>query len=265
MTEKSRLVTMKIANLIFFLGVLILNGLANALPIGGITTGEVSDRFGTLFAPAGITFSIWGIIYLLLLLFCLYSLTGIGRTDRPRDELIRRISVLFILSCVFNMLWILAWHHLQILLSFFLMLLLLASLLMIYLRLRKDGDVRGLAVVDKILVFIPFSIYLGWITVATIANTAVVLVKYRWDGWGISPVVWTVAVIVAAILIGIINLWRERDIFFALVLMWALIGIIIKRGMVEPVYTVIIWTAGIGISMLAVLIIFTAISRRQPA
>jgi len=264
MKENTRMAALKIGNLLFFAGVLVLNGLANALPIGGNTTGGISDRFANLFAPAGITFSIWGIIYLLLLLFCLYPLPGIGRTDRPRDESIRRIGILFMLSCVFNMLWILAWHHLQILLSFFLMLLLLASLILIYVRLRRGIDRARVKGTDTFLIFIPFSIYLGWITVATIANTAVLLVRYRWNGWGIPPAVWTVAVIVAAILIGIINLIREKDIFFNLVLIWAFIGIIIKRSAAEPVYTGIIWTAGIGIAMLLVLIILTIAGRRNP-
>lgn len=256
------LIWLKVGNLVFYIGVVVMNYLANALPIGGMNTGEVSKTFETLFAPAGITFSIWGVIYLLLALFVIFQFIGHGKTSRPFDTYLSRIHILFILSCLCNMLWILAWHHQRILLSLLLMIFLLISLIQIYRRLRRGADLKEAAARDKILLLAPFSIYLGWITVATIANAAALLVKAGWGGFGVSADIWTIVVLVAAIGIGVVNLQKDRDFLFGLVLIWAFTGIIIKRLSAEPVYLGIIITAGIGILILVLQIMYRLVKKK---
>lgn len=251
-----------IGNLVFFIGVLIVNGLANTLPIGGNTTGGVAESFPSLFTPAGITFSIWGIIYLLLLLFSVYQIICLIKKNDD-IEYIRKINIYFILSCIFNMIWMFAWHHEQILLSFIIMLFILSSLILIYLRLRKNEDSTKTSSKNQLFFHVPFSVYLGWITVATIANTSTLLVKYNWNGFGIPGSVWTIIVLIAALIIGILFLIREKDIFFNLVLIWAFTGIIIKRASTRPFYIEIIIIAGVSIAILIFLIIINILNRAK--
>ncbi|MFW6056309.1 MAG: hypothetical protein ACOC9B_03270 [Chloroflexota bacterium] len=204
--------------------VLTLNGLANALPINGVTTGKVSDQYDNLFTPAGFTFSIWGLIYLLLIAFVVYEWL-MARSGRDRFS--ERIGFWFLVSCLANASWILAWHYGLLPLSLVLMLVLLGSLLTVYLRLGigLTGTTRG----EWAFVHLPFSVYLGWITVATIANVAVLLVSVQWDGFGLSPQFWTAAVIAVATGIALAMAFRRRDIYFCLVVDWALLGILLKR------------------------------------
>ena len=152
--------------------VLALNGLANALPINGVTTGGVSDRYANLFTPAGLTFSIWGLICLLLTAFVVYGWVA-ARGDR--DSFSGGVGPWFFVSCLANSGWILAWHYRLLPLSLVLMLVLLGSLLAVYLRLGIG--LTGVSRHERLLVHLPFSVYLGWITVATIANVAVLLVS----------------------------------------------------------------------------------------
>lgn len=204
--------------------VLTLNGLANALPINGVTTGGVSDRYENLFTPAGLTFSIWGLIYLLLTAFVVYEWL---MARRGRDWFSARIGPWFFVSCLANASWILAWHYRLLPLSLLIMLVLLGSLLAIYLHLRigLTGITRG----EWAFVHLPFSVYLGWITVATIANVTVLLVSIQWGAFGLSPQFWTVAVIAVATAIALAMAFRRRDIYFCLVVDWALLGILLKR------------------------------------
>jgi hypothetical protein len=213
-----------VLNSIGLLLVLTLNGLANALPINGVTTGAVSDGYDNLFVPAGLTFSIWGLIYLLLIAFVVYQWL-VARDDR--DLFSERIGPWFFVSCLANASWILAWHYALLPLSLVLMLLLLGSLLAVYLRLGigLGGATRG----EQMLVHLPFSVYLGWITVATIANTAALLISIQWGAFGLSPQIWTVAVVSAAIFIALAMAFRRHDVFFCMVVDWALLGILLKR------------------------------------
>jgi hypothetical protein len=208
------------ANILLFIAVVVMNYLANALPIAGRTPAEVSDMFPTLFTPAGFTFSIWGIIYLLLLGFNIYQARFFNK-EAPSFML--RIGWLFGLSCVANIGWLLAFHHLQISLSMLVMLVLLGSLMAIYLRLETEGRAQFW------LVRLPFSVYLGWISVATIANTSILFSHLGWDGEPGGPQFWAAIVIAAAVAIGILAVVKRRDFAFALVIVWALFGIFSKR------------------------------------
>ncbi len=205
---------------------LTVNALANILPINGVTTGAVSDRYDNLFVPAGYTFSIWGLIYLLLTIFVVYDWMSARKGD-PNSSFDGRISIWFFVSCLANAGWILAWHHGLLPLTLVLMLVLLGCLLAVYLRLGIG--VRSVSRGELSFVHLPFSVYLGWITVATIANVAALLTSIHWDGLGLSPQFWTVSVIAVATALALAMALRRRDVFFCLVVDWAFTGILVKR------------------------------------
>jgi hypothetical protein len=250
-----------ILNSMSYLGVVTVNVLANALPLNDKTTGELSDQYPNLFVPAGLTFSIWGVIYALLALFIVYQLLCVfGKKDR-RSPSIERIGILFFISSLANLCWIFAWHFQFVPLSLVLMLILLASLIGIYLRLGIGRS--GASGAEKYIVHLPFSVYLGWVTVATIANVTVLLVGVGWNRLGLSDQLWTVSVIAVGIGIALTVLFRRNDIFYALVVDWALAGILLKRleaGTV-PVRSVII-AAAVGISLITLAVIYMTARRK---
>lgn len=213
-----------VANIAALAATLFANYLANALPIGGRRTGEVSDLFPNLFAPAGFTFAIWGVIYLLLIGFAVFQARFWGK---PRPAFLENIGWLFVLSCLANAGWLMAFHHLQIGLSMLLMLVLLGCLASIYLRL--DTKKSNVSMSERWFVRLPFSVYLGWVTVATIANTTILFVHWGWSGAPGGPQCWTVLTLAAAVGIAWAALWQRRDAAFALVIAWALFGIFSKR------------------------------------
>jgi hypothetical protein len=195
------------------------NGLANALPLNGQGTGEISDRFDIFFVPAGYVFSIWGLIYLGLIAFTIYQ----ALPAQKDDALLKKIYPAYWIGNLANVLWIFLWHYEYFPLTLVAMLTLLASLLYIYLQITKAGS--HLDRNQKWFVKLPVSIYLGWISVATIANFTQVLFYFGWGGCGISPVVWAVIMLTIATVLGLLMLWRENDIAYALVLVWAFFGI----------------------------------------
>ncbi len=226
--NKNRLVlSLSILNLLGFLGTIVVNALANILPINNKTTGELSDLYPNLFTPAGLTFAIWGLIYVLLAIFVVYQLIPSVRRDAQKIYFTQRIGPLFFISCIANMGWIYAWHYEMVSLSLVLMLILFGSLLAIYLRLNIGKSEAPKA--EKYLVHLPFSVYLGWITIATIANTTALLVNINWNAWGLGEQFWTVAVITVGIAIALSVLFTRKDIFYCLVVDWALLGILLKR------------------------------------
>jgi hypothetical protein len=203
---------------------IIVNILANALPLNGLNTGEISDRFRVFFVPAGYVFSIWGLIYLGLAAYAVYQALPAQRED-PR---LRSIDGFFVLSCLANVAWIFLWHYEYFAWTLLAMLTLLLCLIAIYLRLDIGrGKVSGY---ERWLVHLPFSVYLGWITVATIANITSVLDYFKWSGWGISPIAWTVIMLAAALLIAGVVAWQRRDLAYLLVLVWAFTGIALKQA-----------------------------------
>ncbi len=215
--------------LVITLATIIFNSLANVLPLNGLNTGEISDRFPVYFVPAGYVFSIWGLIYIAMLAFAIYQALPAQRSH-PRLEGIRW---LYILGSLANIAWLALWHYLQITFSLVAMLLLLASLIAIYLRLgigRVQVDWK-----EKYFVNLTFSLYLGWISVATIANVTTVLYNLNWNGWGISPIAWTVIMlIIGGVLAGIVQFTR-RDLVYNLVFVWAFIGIAFKHSQTQPI------------------------------
>lgn len=198
------------------------NGLANALPLNGQSTGEISDRFAIYFVPAGYVFSIWGIIYLGLLAYTIYQALPAQRDN----EFLNKIAPAYWIASLANSAWIFLWHYEYFSLTLLVMILLLATLIFIYRQLPK----HSLNDVPYWVIRFPFAIYLGWISVATIANVSQVLFFSGWGGWGISDPIWAVIMISIATLLGLMMLWREQEIPYALVLVWAFVGIAQKQS-----------------------------------
>ena len=258
--SKSRLLFLAIINMIGFLGTVVVNGLSSALPINGKTAGELSDQYPNLFVPAGLTFSVWGVIYVLLAIFVIYGLIVAIKKDEQRSSFIQNIGILFFISCLANIGWIFAWHYEIVPLSLILMLVLLVTLITIYLKLGigKSASPRS----EKYMVHLPFSVYLGWITIATIANVTALLVYTNWNTFGLGEPFWTVAVIIVGMAITLSALFTRKDIFYCLVVDWALLGILLKRlADSTPVQSVIVTTI-VGMVLISVGII-TQIARRK--
>jgi hypothetical protein len=267
MKAKQKQIILTIGCVLFFIATLTVNFLANAIPINNKSTGELSDAIPNLFVPAGITFAIWGVIYLLLLLFVIYLVSLLFLKEQKYLPFLTNLQGLFIISSVANICWIFAWHYEQIILSFIIMLVLLASLLLLYLQIHKKAHYDTLSWKDKLFISLPFSVYLGWITVATIANATAVLVTYRWDGFGMSGSFWTITMLITATVIGLLMLFLQKDIAFNCVLIWAFVGIIIKRT--DPVnipQTPIVITASVSIGLLVlggiVLLLLTLVKKK---
>jgi len=221
---------LQIGNALSFAAVVVVNALANILPLNNVTTGELSDSYPNYFVPAGYVFSIWGVIYLLLLGFTVRQL----RRGGEDAETLRKIGWLFMISNVFNFVWR------QVALSLVAMFGLLASLIMIYLRL--DIGKAQVSRDQRIYYHLPFSVYLGWITVAPIANIVAFLVSSGWESYGTAAVYWTVLVIAVAVALTLVNLWTRGDAAYSLVIVWAFSGIVYKQ-MAEPL---IPYAAGLG-------------------
>lgn len=229
---------MKIINVIMFTAMVVMNYLANALPINGKTTGQISAQYDNLFVPAGITFSIWGVIYLMLLGFCIIQFRS------QNKALVESVGWAFAISCLFNSLWIIAWHYDKLPISLILMIGLLAILIYINIRLKDTTFVFAKAA---------FGIYLGWICIATIANVAALLVNYQWGAWGIAPQIWTIIMIAIGLSIAIIAMYKMLNPFIGLSIIWAFAGIMINR--INDVST-IAYSALIAMILLAVFTIW---------
>lgn len=244
--------TLQILNFLFFIGMVFVNFLANFLPINGKNTGEVSAQYPNLFVPAPLTFSIWGVIYFLLFIFCVYQLSSLfkSKIDPYVAEIVWRINIAFILTCVINMCWIVAWHYGFIIISVLLMLLLLSRLIYIDTQIRLLDP--HLTNAQSFIVKAPFGLYLGWICIATIANIAALLVSYGWRGFGMSEESWTSMMVLAGSFIGIIAILRFNNFYIGLAIIWALSGIIIERKNDTIYYEYIVLSAWAGIILVAI-------------
>jgi hypothetical protein len=224
----------QISVILTILATLVVNVLADALPINGLGTGQISDRFHVYFVPAGYVFSIWGLIYLGLIAFAIFQALPSQR-ENPR---LQKTGWWICLGGLANMAWIFLWHYEQFPLTLVAMLVLLGTLIVTYVRL---GIGRSVTSVSEIwTVRIPFSIYLGWITVATVANITELLDYLKWNGFGIAPEVWMGIVLVAVLLIAVLMNFNRRDIAYTAVILWALAGISVKQAGV-PAVTIPSW------------------------
>jgi hypothetical protein len=217
------------ANILSVVLALTVNVLAVALPLNGQNTGEISDRFKVYFVPAGYVFAIWGIIYIGWIAFAIYQALPAQR-ENPR---LRSLGYLFALSGIFNAAWLFCWHYNRFGLSVLVMLTLLGLLIASYLRL--DAGMTSVSNAERWSVDIPFSVYLGWITVATVANITEWLYFVGWDGAGIAPQAWAVIMLIVASVLGLLMARTRRDAAYLFVLVWSFIGIAVKQAAVPLV------------------------------
>jgi hypothetical protein len=231
-------------NIVALALVLGFNGLANSLPLGGQTTGQVSAKYPALFVPAGYVFSIWGLIYTGLIAFTIFQ----ALPSQRQNQRLASITPLFIANCVANSVWLVAWHYDQLLLSLILMIAILISLVLIYRRL--DIGVAAVPPAERWLVQVPFSIYTGWITVATIANLSAVQYATGWDDAGVDAVTWTIFKIAIAGAIAATILFRRRDVAYVLVIVWASAGIAVKQVTAPAVIGAATAAAALGVLLI---------------
>jgi hypothetical protein len=228
---------------------IVVNVLANVIPFNGVTTGEVAARYDVLFQPAAYVFSIWWLIYLGLLAYAIYQ----ARLPRRDDPQLRSLDLPVIVSSLANIAWIVVWHNGQITASFVIMLVLLGALLTIYGRLGQPAlgkDPTRLWLVNRV-----FSVYLGWITVATFANLGVLLQESGWTGGALGRLPWFILGVVAVLIVAGLVAWFRADVAYLLVLVWAFVGIGVERGS-DPVVSAIAWTAT---ALLAALVLMSVL------
>jgi len=222
--------TLILANTIAFAAVLVINYLANALPLNGKNTGELSNQYPNLFTPAGLTFSIWGIIYIWLLVFIGFQIAALFRPVLAArvEPIVDKIGWLFFATCIFNVAWMFAWHWEQLGLSVIIMLGFLATLLRLN-EINGTGHSKANKL-EKIIAHWPLGIYQGWITVATIANVTTFLVGNGWRGGGLGETFWAVLMILVGAAAAIFILFRQNSLGHGLAVVWALLGIYLKRN-----------------------------------
>ena len=248
---------LKWANILAFILTVLVNGLAGSTTIlGGKDTAEISDANPTLITPAGYVFSIWGVIYILLGIFVVFQ----ALSDEKGKDYKRSIGWLFVFSSILNIVWLLLWQFEYLSLSSVVMFLLLASLISIYLRLDIGKSKVGFR--EKLSVHVPFSTYLGWITIASIANVAVTLVSVNWDAFGINPEIWATLIIIVALSITMLVLATRKDIAHGLVIVWALAGIAAGQSGNQNIVTLSEASAIIVLIALAVTILLTKLRRQ---
>ena len=242
----------QITNLLSVVLALTVNILASVMPLNGQNTGEISDRFQVYFVPAGYVFAIWGIIYMGWIAFTIFQFQP-AQKESPR---LRRLGYLFAISNMANAAWLFCWHYNLFGLSVLVMLVLLGLLLASYLRL--DVNHTPVSPLEYWSVDVLFSVSLGWITVATVANITDWLYFIGWDGFGIPAQTWAVIMLAVASLLGLGMATTRRDLGYLAVLVWAFVGIAVKQTSAPLVVT----SAWIAAALMAGLAIYSWIRRR---
>jgi hypothetical protein len=258
----------KIGVLIAFAVMVTVNALANTLPLNGVETGQVADAYRNLFTPAPLTFAIWGAIYLFLFVYVIYQLMPVrGESVIARQAMLRDLSFSFIGTSLLNAGWIFAWHYKRIGLSMVLMALLLLGLIRAGWLLREPHCNPR----EELALRVPFGLYFGWITVATIANAVTLLKSLSWNGFGIADPVWTAVILTVGAAIAAVTMYRIRSVAYGLAVLWAYAGILNRHlspaaaGGFAGEHTLVI---AFTIAMLAVLLaalVMTGIHMRKVA
>lgn len=238
---------------------LVCNGLANSLPLNGMGTGELSDLYPNLFVPMGATFSIWGVIYLGLFGLVVHAL-GQVRSPEPRTA-VERMGPWMAVNLLANAAWIFAWHWQKVALSVGLMGVILGTLLVLYRRVCLAGVAVGRR--ERWLVHVPIRVYLGWISVATVANVTALAVDLGVPAFGTAPAVATVVMVSVAVGLAVTMLVRHRDLAYVLVIAWALLGIAVKRsGAAQNGSETVALAAGAGLVVVLAGALWTGLGRR---
>jgi len=216
--------SLAILQILAFITMIVMNSLANILPINGMNTGELSALYPNLFVPAGFTFGIWGVIYSFLLAYLIFSSIQLFKpSSESKITAYSIIATLATINFFLNAAWILAWHYQQLIISVIIMLGLLLSLTLIYIK--NAAISKHTSFKKSLLIHIPFVIYLAWICVATVANVTAVLVYYKWSGWGIEASNWSVNMIFVAFVLATYFGLYKKQWAFCFVIAWAFFGI----------------------------------------
>ena len=210
-----KMIIVKILVVLSFISMIYINYLANSKPLNGISTGEISAKYNTLFTPSGFTFSIWGIIYILVLIFVINFVT-IDKVSFASSNM-TLIGLLFIISCLINMSWLFTWHFDKILLSTIVMVSFLVVLLLILHYSANTG-----------ITYITFSVYAGWVSVALIANISILLLKYDISMFMNHEWFWFYSIIGISVVIGLYMVIFNKNYLYGAVFIWAYFGILMK-------------------------------------
>ncbi|MEM7794481.1 MAG: tryptophan-rich sensory protein [Cyanobacteria bacterium P01_C01_bin.118] len=241
-----------IATWIAIVGTLVVNTLSNIFPIDGNTVADLANGplGGVLITPANYAFSIWGVIYVGLMVYAWYQ----SRPKHRSQLVIKRINSCLIAACVAQIAWIYLFTLQLYWLSVLAMVLILLSLIAAYSELadgQHHSDRRRQQRVNG-----PISIYLAWISVATIVNVASAFYSSGITELGLSDVIWTAVMIVLANGVAALAIVQRQDLPFALVFIWADVAIA-QRHQEMPA----IWVP----SLLMVLVLAgLLVSRRYP-
>ena len=219
--------TLQISNGIALVSTIIINYLSNTGLINGTTIGGVSNKLITHFTPAGYAFSIWGLIYLLLIGFIFYQGKSLFTKSPQSDDVVLRIGWWFVISCIANSSWVFLWLYGYTETSCIAILILLFSLMKIVYHCRLELEYEPFSRI--LFVAWPFVFYAGWVTVASVANISAYLNKIDWDGYGISDDYWAIIMIIVAVIINLRAIYDRNLREFALVGAWALIAIGIRN------------------------------------
>ncbi|MBK8346770.1 MAG: tryptophan-rich sensory protein [Saprospiraceae bacterium] len=248
-------------NVVSLLFALALNFLAVSLPLNNKTTGELSDLYPNYFVPAGFTFAIWGIIYSLLIAFVLYQAYKYHTKNSDTMAIMNDIGPWFFISGLANGGWIIAWHYEKVFFSLLIMILLFISLAKTYMAIHA---VRRPNAADRWLIMLPFSVYLGWISVASIANVTTLLVSAGWKGGIVQEHIWAIIMIVVAVLLAVSMVFRFKDIAFTAVIAWALYGIFSKQAAIsEAASSQVAMVAKYGMTLLVMYALLSLVGRKS--
>lgn len=262
-TENQKYKTIKIVAYIAFLAMVIINILADTLPFNNTTIGNIAEKYDNLFNPADYTFAIWGAIYFALAVYLIYQsglLKGLDLYPKIGQHTIAKINTNFILAAAALIIWIFAWHYDLILLSTIVMILLLILLIIIAVTIFKEH----IGLYDYIFIKAPFSLFFGWVTIATIANITTLFVSLGWNGFGLSEQFWTIIVLILGLVIGLFVILRLRDIGYGIVYHWAYIGILVRHLRdLNGAYIGVIVTLIISLVLLAASVIYLIVKAIQ--
>ncbi|WP_308873863.1 tryptophan-rich sensory protein [Thiothrix subterranea] len=228
-----------------FVLMVLVNALSNVIPFGGQTQKDISDKYPTLFTPDGFTFSIWGVIYLSLTGFVIYQALPAQR----HNTLVSSVTRLFILTCIANIVWLFCWHYEQLWLSLLVMVVLLVLLVKIY---RTLGiATQPFIWTQRLLLVLPFSLYTGWITVATIANLTIVQQAMGWENAGLDAINWTLLKLAIAAVISAIVILKRHDMIYGLVIAWAAYGIMSKQSGTPEIASAALLLVAVAVMLVA--------------
>lgn len=248
--------------LISFAVMITVNVVANVIPLNNMTTGQISDKYENLFAPASLTFLIWGVIYLLLAKYCIYQFQFNSRRPDNNDRVVRKVNTYFVIANVVNSLWILSWHYEQIFASMILIFVLLLLLISIRINITHRSN---LSKSERISIELPFSIYFGWVTVASIANVSTYLVYSNWDQLGYSESFMTIIILVIGLLISVATVLFFKDLAYGLVIIWSYGCILYKHlgsEMLNKSYKEIVITLIVCLIVLAISLIVVTLMKK---